>query len=308
MNAAVFKKIYPKEYQRKFLSESVRSDGRAFLAARKMSLTTGSVGTAVGSAMVKLGRTTVVAGVTATLDQPTPNSARSGSFSVSVHPFPVSANKLGSASKNADVSCLSDFIREHTIPILDLEDLCVLEDELVWRLILTIYCLDNDGNLEDASLLAATAALHDVRLPTIRVLEERPTNDSAESCDVGVSSSTSIVDAKLGDDSDRAIAVASAERTVPLKMQHYNVSVSFAICDGKPLLDPSSDEEEISDSRMTFVMKSNHNLRAVYKPGGMPVSQETMRFCIQSLGAQLDATLQLLRSCEKSMDVDARTC
>lgn len=44
---------------------------------------------------------------------------------------------------------------------LDLGSLCIVPDKLCWVLYLDVYCLNDDGNLTDASLLAAIAALKD---------------------------------------------------------------------------------------------------------------------------------------------------
>lgn len=44
---------------------------------------------------------------------------------------------------------------------LDLGSLCIVPDKLCWVLYLDVYCLNDDGNLTDASLLAAITALKD---------------------------------------------------------------------------------------------------------------------------------------------------
>jgi exosome complex component RRP43 len=67
----------------------VRSDGRGLHVARRPALTTGSISSAVGSSMVKLGRTTVVAGVTATVAHPSPGILESGSLDVNIQVLPL---------------------------------------------------------------------------------------------------------------------------------------------------------------------------------------------------------------------------
>lgn len=306
MDTAVFKKLYPKEYLRKYLSESVRTDGRDMISARKASLTTGSISPAVGSAMAKLGRTTVVAGVTATLVRPAPGVTRSGIISLIVNILPMAGGKSGfGSSRNADTACLSEFVRENSLRYVDLDQLCVLEEELVWKLSVTVYCLDNDGNLEDVSLFAATAALQDVRLPTIRVLEEF-TEDEMDDDDGGGMQTENDVKPSSTLIADRALAVASDERTIPLKMSDYSNSVTFAILDGRALLDPSREEEMVADSLITLVLRSNGTLRAVQKPGGAPVSQDLIRSCIEHAKPQADAFVSLLRSCNPSNPIDLK--
>lgn len=53
------------EYYKTFLDRKTRPDGRNLLEFREMTLNVGSIGTADGSAIVKCGNTTIVAGIKA---------------------------------------------------------------------------------------------------------------------------------------------------------------------------------------------------------------------------------------------------
>lgn len=66
--AAAFQKVHPLQFHQAFLSRGVRSDGRGLLRARHALANARIITSADGSSMVKLGRTTVLAGVRA---QPT---------------------------------------------------------------------------------------------------------------------------------------------------------------------------------------------------------------------------------------------
>lgn len=59
--------IHPKKYYRNYLAHSIRPDGREFDAFRPIRINIKSVGTADGSAIVKLGSTTVVCGIKAVI-------------------------------------------------------------------------------------------------------------------------------------------------------------------------------------------------------------------------------------------------
>jgi exosome complex component RRP43 len=63
MEAAAYKRLYPHEYYAKFIAEDARPDGRPLGRARPMSVAKGVVTTANGSALVKVGRTSVLAAV-----------------------------------------------------------------------------------------------------------------------------------------------------------------------------------------------------------------------------------------------------
>jgi len=50
--------------------------------------------------------------------------------------------------------------------LLDEEQLVIEKGKAVWYLYVDLYCLDYDGNLFDASLVALLAALHDGKATT----------------------------------------------------------------------------------------------------------------------------------------------
>jgi len=58
-----FKKLYPEEFYRNFIESGIRPDGRAFGRARPTTIGLGAVETADSSALVKVGSTTVLAGI-----------------------------------------------------------------------------------------------------------------------------------------------------------------------------------------------------------------------------------------------------
>jgi 3' exoribonuclease family, domain 1 len=57
--------IHPVKYFRDYLKQDVRPDGRQFLQFRTLAINADSIGTADGSAIVKVGNTTVVCGIKA---------------------------------------------------------------------------------------------------------------------------------------------------------------------------------------------------------------------------------------------------
>jgi exosome complex component RRP43 len=63
MEAAAYKRLYPHEHYAQFLAAAARPDGRPLGRARAMSVARGVVSTANGSALVKRGRTSVLAAV-----------------------------------------------------------------------------------------------------------------------------------------------------------------------------------------------------------------------------------------------------
>lgn len=309
MDAAVYRKLHPRAYLKRFLTgASVRADGRAPDAARRATLTAGSVTSAVGSAMAKLGRTTAVAGVSATLVPPSPTSTdqAAGTLAVAVHVLPLAGGRAGSSgagggARNADVACLAAFVRENVAGHVDLGALCVEEGTLVWALKLTVYCVDHDGNVEDAMLLAATAALLNVRLPAVRMVDDLPEGDpdarplcaDDDGEDTG-GDDASVATAAGAAADDKVLAVASADRTVRLNVSEVSLSVSFAVFDEYLLLDPNRAEEGVADARITLVLRSNGDLRAVHKPGGTAVAASAVGRCLPLAQKQVAALVKVL--------------
>jgi exosome complex component RRP43 len=276
MDAAVYQRLHPREYQRRFLSAAVRSDGRSPAAARRATLTMGSLSSAVGSAMVKLGRTTAVAGLSATLVEPPAVDPAVGSIAVNVQVLSMAGpgGKSG-AERGADAACLAEFIRENVVRHVDCPSLCE-EGVLVWALSLTVYCVDHDGNVEDAMLLAATAALRDARLPDVRLVDDLPDGDADCIGGVGVAE-------------EKVLAVVSGERTTSLLLNDYCLAVSFVLFDEHLLLDPTREEEAVADARITLVLRPSGELRAVHKPGGAPISVTSIGKCLELAKPKLAA-------------------
>lgn len=50
---------------------------------------------------------------------------------------------------------------------INLKDLCIVQDMLVWVLYCDIICLDYDGGVIDAALVALVTALNTVKLPHV---------------------------------------------------------------------------------------------------------------------------------------------
>jgi exosome complex component RRP43 len=69
-NAQIFQRLHPKAYLERFLAERVRPDGREVEEWRDLIVHVGSISTADGSAVVRLGETTIVCGVKAEIAEP----------------------------------------------------------------------------------------------------------------------------------------------------------------------------------------------------------------------------------------------
>uniref|UniRef100_A0A8C4QB90 Ribosomal RNA-processing protein 43 n=1 Tax=Eptatretus burgeri TaxID=7764 RepID=A0A8C4QB90_EPTBU len=137
----------PVAYYRRFLKENCRPDGRELGEVRITTLNIGSITSADGSALVKIGNTTVVCGVKGVI----PNVDLSPLCSARFRPGPPCEQAQVAGQFLADVITSSELV--------SLEDLCIQKGKLVWVLYCDLECLDYDGNVLDACSIALLAAL-----------------------------------------------------------------------------------------------------------------------------------------------------
>jgi exosome complex component RRP43 len=93
-----------------------------------------------------------------------PNFELSPVSSPNVHPGPPSEQEQVISQFLSDLVNKSSFI--------NLESLCIEVGKLAWVLYCDLVCLDSDGSLTDASVVALLAALASMRLPGSRVNED----------------------------------------------------------------------------------------------------------------------------------------
>jgi exosome complex RNA-binding protein Rrp42 (RNase PH superfamily) len=164
---------------RTFWTQASRPDGRPWSRVRATTVVPGILQkTTAGSALARLGATHVVAGVTLQIGQTTqPNvpttAAAADQGDLLVHL--TSTATVGHAS--ASYTALTAYVQRLLLESLDARQL-VIQPGCAWRLVLTIQILQEDGNLTDACLLAAVAALAQTQLPIHTV--EKVVGEKAE--------------------------------------------------------------------------------------------------------------------------------
>jgi polyribonucleotide nucleotidyltransferase len=70
LDPQIFQRLHPKAYLERFIAEHVRPDGREASDWRDLFVHVGPIETADGSALVRLGDTTIVCGVKAEITEP----------------------------------------------------------------------------------------------------------------------------------------------------------------------------------------------------------------------------------------------
>uniref|UniRef100_A0A4W5LCU5 Ribosomal RNA-processing protein 43 n=1 Tax=Hucho hucho TaxID=62062 RepID=A0A4W5LCU5_9TELE len=232
----------PLEYHRSFLKENCRPDGRELGEFRTTTLNIGSISTADGSALVKIGNTTVMCGIKGELANPPVDAPNKGYIVPNVDLPPLCSSRFRPGPPGEQAQAASQFIADV---------LCVCVPQLCWVLYCDIMCLDYDGNLLDACLIALLAALKNARLPEVTVNKE-----------------TEVPEVNL-------------ENRRSLNIHKHPVGASFIVFDDSIMIvDPTAEEESLSTATITVVTDEEERLCALHKPGGTSLSGEKLQDCI----------------------------
>ncbi|XP_041657413.1 exosome complex component RRP43 [Cheilinus undulatus] len=257
--AAGFKTAEPLEYHRSFLKENCRPDGRELSEFRTTTLNIGSISTADGSALVKLGNTTVICGIKAELANPTVDAPGKGYIVPNIDLPPLCSSRFRPGPPGEQAQAASQFIADiiESSEVIQTEDLCIERGKLCWVLYCDLMCLDYDGNVLDACIIALLAALKNTQLPEVTI------NTETSSPEV------------------------NSEKRCSLKIHKHPVGASFCVFDDSILiLDPTSEEESLSTAQLTVVTDEEDRLCAIHKPGGTSLSGEKLQGCISRAAAR----------------------
>ncbi|XP_049709141.1 exosome complex component RRP43 isoform X3 [Elephas maximus indicus] len=252
--AAGFKTVEPLEYYRRFLKENCRPDGRELGEFRTTTVNVGSISTADGSALVKLGNTTVICGIKAEFAAPPTDAPDKGYIVPNVDLPPLCSSRFRSGPPGEEAQVASQFIADviENSQIIQKEDLCISQGKLAWVLYCDLICLDYDGNILDASTFALLAALKNVQLPEVNINEET------------------------------ALAEVNLKKKSHLNIRNYPVATSFAIFDDSTLLivDPTGEEEHLATGTLTVVTDEGGRLCCLHKPGGSGLTGAKLQDCM----------------------------
>ncbi|MFO8110684.1 MAG: exosome complex protein Rrp42 [Thermoplasmata archaeon] len=242
-----------KEYLHRIISEGKRIDGRDMLEHREMTIETGLIGPAEGSARIRLGDTDVIVGIKMDIGDPFPDTPDKGVVITSAELIPMASPNYEAGPPREDATELARVvdrgIREGGV--VDVTNLCIEEGEKVWLIFIDMHILDFDGNLFDACGIGAMAALMNTIVPK-------------EKFDIG--------------------------EDHPLPIDHVVVPTTFSKVRDSIILDARLEEERIADARLTVSTNEEGNIVAMQKGLSGVFSYEEVRMCIrksQELGDML---------------------
>ena len=231
------------DYAKTLIKEGHRLDGRKFDELRKpISIELGVSNKAEGSAKVIWGETIVLAGIKMAVGEPYPDSQDQGVLITGAELSPMSDPEFlpGPPSPEAiELARVVDRgIRESKM--IDTKKLCIKKGELVWTIFVDIYPVNNDGNLIDAAMLAASVALKNAVFPKL--------------------------------EGDRILYGEFTTKKVPLNFVPITCTV-IKIGD-ELIVDPNLEEWNNLDARLSVSVSEEGNVHAMQKGGDVGISVE----------------------------------
>ncbi|EEF30313.1 exosome complex component RRP43 [Ricinus communis] len=290
MEADAFRRLFPLLFHERHLAESIRPDGRSLGRARDTTLALGAVVSADGSAIAKIGSTTMMAAIKMEVMTPSSESPDEGCIAIDFHMPPICSPLVrpGRPAEAAPVVSkqLSDTIMSSAM--IDLKELSLVSGKAAWMAYLDIYCLDADGSLFDAALFSAVAAFTNLQIPIVSL------NDDGKVVVVS--------DENEGGKREKE-AVNKEKRKLTLRSLPF--SLTCVLHKNYILADPTAEEESIMETLVTVVLDSSARLVSFYKPGG-PVLAYTsaVQDCVALTRQRVKELQNILDEALSGMQID----
>jgi exosome complex component RRP42 len=218
------------------IAKGKRLDGRELTDYRDLKIEQGIIERAEGSAEVLLGQTRVVVGTKIELGEPFPDTPSEGVLTVNAELVPLASPGFEPGppdESSIELARIVDRgIRESKA--IDTEKLCIEPGKKVFVVFVDVYVLNHDGNLIDASALAAMAALLNTKMGKYEVEEGE-------------------------------IKMKPGYEQLPIKKRP--ITVTCARIGDKLVVDPWLEEEQVMDARISMAIEDDGNICAIQKGG-----------------------------------------
>ncbi len=260
-----------KEAFSKMFEEGKRFDGRGLLDIRPIEISYGVSDKAEGSARVKIGKTDVVVGVKLGIGEPYPDSPDKGNLMVSAELLPLASPRFESGPPDFPGIELPRLVDRaiRGSGMIDLTKLVIKEGEKVWTVFVDIYPINDDGNTIDAASIGAIAALKQAVIPEL--------------------------------DKDGKIDSEKKSKTkLPLSKDAWPISFSFFKLGESIIIDPTREEEEACDGRVTFGIsesKGKYLINSCQKASPATFTLEEIEKIMKVLPKKLDEVNEKLKKC-----------
>jgi len=241
-----------------------RTDGRAFDEYREIKLETGVIKKAEGSARVKIGKTQIMIGAKTQIGEPFSDTPNVGVLMTNSELLPMAAPNFEPGppdERSVELARVTDRCMREA-GVLDLEKLAIVEGKKVWMIFLDLHVLDYDGNLMDAAVLGSMAALMNTKMPEARLEGEE--------------------------------IIVDHDKMVPLPLKEKALMCTFAKIGGELIVDPSLEEEEVMEARISIGMKEDGTICAMQKGGAKPLKKDEILKAISVTGEKTKELMKYL--------------
>ena len=233
--AAVITKVKQKQIEQ-LIAKGKRLDGRELTDYREIKIEQGIIERAEGSAKVLLGKTEVVVGTKIEMGDPFSDTPNEGVLTVNAELVPLASPGFEPGppdETSIELARIVDRgIRESKA--IDLGKLCIEPGKKVFVVFVDVYVLNHDGNLIDASALAAMAALLNTKMAKYEV-------------------------------EDGEVKIKPGYEQLPIKK--HPITVTCAKIGDKLVVDPWLEEEQVMDARISIAFDDDGNICAIQKGG-----------------------------------------
>ncbi|KAL9373779.1 hypothetical protein Peur_033399 [Populus x canadensis] len=290
MEVDAFRHLFPLRYFERHLSESIRPDARPLGRARDTTLALGAVASAHGSALAKIGSTTMLAAIKMEVMTPSTESPDEGCIAIDFHMPPICSPivRPGRPAEAAPVISkqLSDTISSSGM--INLKELSLVSGKAAWMAYLDIYCLDADGALFDAALLSAVAAFSHLQIPIVSL------NDDGK-----------IVLLSEEDEGAKLEKEPVNKEKRKLTLSSIPFSLTCILHKNYILADPTAEEESIMETLVTVVLDSSARLVSFYKPGGSVFAYTSaVQDCVALTRQRVKELQEILDEAISGMEID----
>jgi len=216
------------------IEKGKRLDDRAMTDYREFKIEEGLITRAEGSAKILLGKTEVLVGVKVETGTPFTDTPNEGVLTVNAELVPLAAASFepGPPDENSiELARIVDRgIRESKA--IDNTKLCIEPGKKVFVVFVDVYVLNHDGNLIDASALAAVSALLNTKMPNFEI-------------------------------KDGQLQIKQGYTPLPVKSRP--ITVTIGKIGDKLVVDLGLEEEQVMDARISIAFKEDGNICAIQK-------------------------------------------
>jgi len=218
------------------IASGKRMDGRGLDEYRDIVVKTGVMEKSHGSAEVYLGKTRVLVGVKVEVGRPFEDTPDKGVLICNAEFTPIAHPTFEPGPPRAPSIELARVVDRglRSAKILEFDKLVLIEGSKVYMVFVDLYVLSYDGNLIDASALAAIAALRTTIRPVHNVKDGK---------------------------------IEPTKKTKALKIRKEPLAVTMAKIGNSLIVDPTADEEEVMDARLTISLDEDGNVCTLQKAG-----------------------------------------